>query len=275
MPLSSYSSSGSRGPIECRRDEPPPDGRRAVWCSQRRSLDRLPSRDWPRRQLGRGARQPRRRDDRARRARPRRADHVGAGREHLPRPDVRPELRIPGGGPVPRRADGRRIRRGDAGRRGQRHHQALSGQQLGGRSPPHQLRHRRAHHARDLPAGVRGRRQRGARRRAHDLVQPGERPPHDGERRAGRRPGQEGVGIRRRRHVRLGRDLRRRRRRQRRPRHRDALGEVHEPRDAAARHQGRPGLAGDDRRQGPADPAHRHPLRLARSPRRRRQRLAL
>ena len=31
------------------------------------------------------------------------ADHAGAGREHLPGADVRPELRVPGRGPVPGR----------------------------------------------------------------------------------------------------------------------------------------------------------------------------
>ena len=131
-----------------------------------------------------------------------------AGHQHQALAAVRPQLRVPLRGPVPRRRAGRGARRGHA-EPGRRHlAQALRRQQPGDRPAAGQRRGRRAHPARDLPARVRARGHRGAAVDGDVRLQQGQRhlrlrAPLAAHRGAARR-----VGLRRAGGVRLGRGAR-------------------------------------------------------------------
>ncbi len=204
------------------------------------------------------------RRDRARRPRQGRALSPGPGRGHLYGPDERPQLRVLRRRPVPGGANRRGLhqRRPERGR--ERHREALRRQQLGVRPPQRERDRRRAHAARAVPAGVRGRGQGRPRRRGDGLLQPRERRARHPERTPEPRHLETRLGLQRRADVRLVCHLRRRGRRRRGTRPGDAVGPIHEPEDPPA--GARPGQAVNEhhRRQGPAHPAHRGPVRLAR-----------
>ena len=80
----------------------------------------------------------------------------GAHGEHQSHAAVGPELRGLRRGSLPRRAHGRRLHPGRAGRGRHPFRQALRGQQPGVRAPPHRREDRPAHAPRDLLPGLQG-----------------------------------------------------------------------------------------------------------------------
>ena len=92
------------------------------------------------------------------------------------------------------------------------HREALRAQRPGVQSPQRERRRGRAHHARNLSARLRSRRHQGACRCRDELLQPGQRRPRHAKRLPQPESAQGRVGLPGHSHVRLGRDLRRRRR---------------------------------------------------------------
>ncbi len=145
-----------------------------------------------------------------------------------------------------------------------RHGKAFRGQQPGDR-PRHDRRPgERAGAARDLPSRIQSRRGEGPRVGGHGRLQPPERHVLQRERLAQRQGPQGRLGLQGCPHVGLGRRARNARRGQRRPRPRDALGGLHEPRHAGTPHRLGQGQPGHDRRQGAAHPEARNRKRIPR-----------
>ena len=220
------------------------------------------------------------RDGRGRGPRARQARDPRPRAEHPENAAVRPQLRLLRRRPVARRPHHRGLREGHAGRADDRLSQALRRQQPGAGPRLDRRAGGRAAAPGDLPAGVRGGSARGRGARGDGCLQQGPRRAHGPQRLPAQPGAQARVGLRGRRHLRLGRHPRHPRGRPEGPRprdgHRQALRPVLPRRPLPGRAEGRhvPGLGA--RRQGAPQPAHadrvgraRRPPSRARSTRRR------